>query len=170
MKAIVAVDLNWGIGYKGELLQWIPEDLKFFKQKTLGKVVIMGRETFESLPGKKPLKDRVNIVLSKNKDFSNENLIICRSFDELFTVLANYATEDVFVIGGESIYSQLLPFCSEAYVTKINKTYLADKYFINIDELEAWEVVSTSEMKSYDNIQYSFVKYVNKKTQTYQRI
>ncbi|KUO49921.1 MAG: dihydrofolate reductase [Desulfitibacter sp. BRH_c19] len=163
MKAIVAVDLYWGIGYKGELLQWIPEDLKFFKEKTLGKVVIMGRETFESLPGKKPLKDRLNVVLSKNEKFENENLTICRSLDELFSTIANYPIDDVFVIGGESIYAQLLPFCSQAYVTKIQNTYVADKYFINLDKLEAWEEVSTSEMKNYDHIQYSFVKYVNNK-------
>jgi dihydrofolate reductase len=72
MKAIVAVDLNWGIGFKGNLLQRIPDDMKFFKQMTLGKVVVMGRETFESLPGKEPLKDRTNIVLSKDKKFTNK--------------------------------------------------------------------------------------------------
>lgn len=162
MKAIVAVDLNWGIGYKGQLLQWIPEDLKFFKEMTLGKVVIMGRETFESLPGKKPLKDRLNIVLSKKESFTDENLTICRSLDELFSVISRFSTEDVFVIGGETIYAQLLPFCSEVYVTKIQKMYVADKYFINLDKLESWEVVSTSENKNYHDIQYSFVKYLRK--------
>jgi len=163
MKAIVAVDLNWGIGYKGNLLQWIPGDMKFFKRMTLGKVVIMGRETFESLPGKKPLKERMNIVLSKNKGFTNENVIICRSVEELLQLLVNYSEEDIFVIGGESIYAQLLPFCSEAYVTKIRNRYVADKYFINIDEIEQWESVTESEPQSYDNIEYCFVRYVNNK-------
>lgn len=165
MKAIVAVDLNWGIGYKGDLLQRIPEDLKFFKRMTLGKVVIMGRETFESLPGKEPLKDRLNIMLSKNESFTNENLTICRSLGELFNVLAKYPTKDVFVIGGESVYSQLLPFCTEAYVTKIQNTYAADKYFINLDELDTWEVASTSDSKVYKDIQYRFIKYVNNQNQ-----
>lgn len=163
MKAIVAVDLNWGIGYRGNLLQRIPEDMKFFKQMTLGKVVIMGRETFESLPGKEPLKDRINIVLSKNKSFKNEKVIICRSLDELFHELAKCNSDDVFVIGGESIYAQLLPYCTEAYVTKIEKTYDADKYFINLDKDETWELVSTSELQTYQDLQYKFVKYVNDK-------
>jgi dihydrofolate reductase len=119
MKAIVAVDLNWGIGYQGKLLQRIPEDMKFFKAATTGKVVIMGRETFESLPGKEPLKDRVNIVLSRNQLFNNENVIICRSLTELFVELKKRLWDDVFVIGGESIYIQLLPYCSEALLTRI---------------------------------------------------
>jgi len=163
MKAIAAVDLNWGIGYKGNLLEHIPEDLKFFKGMTIGKVVIMGRETFESLPGKKPLKDRLNIVLSKNENFTNENVKICRSLEELFNVLANYSEDDVFVIGGESIYCQLLPFCSEVYITKIKNSYKADKYFINIEQIEAWEMVSESEARNYGDIEYRFIRYANNK-------
>lgn len=163
MKAIVAVDLNWGIGCRGNLLQWIPEDMKFFKQMTLGKIVIMGRETFESLPGKEPLKDRVNIVLSTNECFKNEKIIICRSLDQLLEKIKMYNLDDVFVIGGESVYAQLLPYCTEAYVTKIANQYVADKYFINLDQEETWELVSTSESKSHNEIQYSFLKYVNRR-------
>ncbi|MDF2522541.1 MAG: dihydrofolate reductase region [Clostridiales bacterium] len=161
MKAIVAVDLNWGIGCRGNLLQRIPDDMKFFKQMTLGKVVVMGRETFESFPGKEPLKDRINIVLSKNKSFENEKVIICRELDELFHELKKYNQEDVFVIGGESIYTQLLPFCTEAYVTKIENTYEADKYFTNLDEEETWELASIGDKKIYNDIYFSFLKYVN---------
>ena len=161
MKTIVAVDLNWGIGCRGNLLQWLPEDMKFFKQMTLGKVVIMGRETFESLPGKEPLKDRINIVLSKNECFKSEKVTICRSLDELFQELKKYNQDDMFVIGGESVYTQLLPHCTEAYVTKIESKYVADKYFINLDKEENWELVLTGDLKSYNNIQYSFLKYVN---------
>jgi len=84
MKAIVAVDSNWGIGYKGNLLQRIPEDMRFFRQMTLNKVVVMGRKTFESLPGKEPLKDRVNIILSKSENIEKDGIIICRSVDGLF--------------------------------------------------------------------------------------
>ncbi len=163
MKAIVAVDKNWGIGYKGNLLQPIPEDLKFFKRRTINKIVVMGRETFESLPGKRPLKDRLNIVLSRNENFTNDQLTICRSFDELFKIIANYPTEDVFIIGGESIYTHLLPFCSEAYVTKINKTYVADKFFINIDEEPNWKLVNESEPKFFEDIEFRFTKYINDK-------
>ncbi|MDF2882446.1 MAG: dihydrofolate reductase region [Clostridiaceae bacterium] len=161
MKAIVAVDLNWGIGCGGKLLQSIPEDMKFFKQMTLGKVVVMGRETFESFPGKSPLRDRVNIVLSKDKSFNEDRVIICRSIDEVFAKVKEYATDNVFIIGGESIYSQFLPYCTEAYVTKIQDKYPADKYFTNLDRESTWELASVSDLKNYNNIQYSFVKYVN---------
>lgn len=160
MKAIAAVDLNWGIGYKGNLLKRIPDDMKFFKQMTLGKVVVMGRETFESLPGQEPLKDRVNIVLSKNEHFNNEKVTLCRSLDELYSELEKYDTDDVFVVGGESVYSQLLASCTEAYVTKIEKKYVADKYFANLDKNKAWQLVSSSNFKNYENVGYKFVKYV----------
>jgi dihydrofolate reductase len=163
MKAIVAVDLNWGIGYKGNLLQRIPEDMQFFKQMTLGKIVVMGRETFESLPGKEPLKERVNIVLTRNKSFKNEKVTICSSEEELVHEVKKYNSDDVFVIGGASIYDQLLPYCSEAYVTKIEDTYTADKYFVNLDKADGWEVASSSDLKTYKAITYKFVKYVNHK-------
>jgi len=163
MKAIVAVDLNWGIGCEGKLLHRIPEDMKFFKEMTLGKVVIMGRETFESFPGKEPLKNRINIVLSKNESFNNEKVTICRSLDELFHELEKYNSDDIFVIGGESIYSQLLTFCAEAYVTKIESKYVADKYFPDLDKKETWKLVFSSDSRSYNDIQYKFTKYENEK-------
>lgn len=161
MKAIVAVDSNWGIGFRGNLLQRIPGDMKFFKQMTLGKVVIMGRETFESLPGKEPLKDRVNIVLSKNECFNNEKVTICRTLNELFNELEKYNSDEVFVIGGESIYTQLLPYCKEAYVTSIKNKYVADKYFVNLDNDQRWKIVSSSDLESFNSIKYSFVNYEN---------
>jgi dihydrofolate reductase len=161
MKAIVAVDLNWGIGYKGNLLQRIPADMKYFKEKTIGKVVIMGRETFESLPGKEPLKERVNIVLSRDEQFRNEKLIICRSLEELFLKLERYDSEDVFVIGGESVYTQLLPYCTVAYVTRIENTYPADKFFTNLDQHKSWKLAKIGDAQSYDAIAYRFLKYRN---------
>lgn len=163
MKAIVAVDLNWGIGYKGNLLERIPEDMKLFKEMTLGKVVVMGRETFESFPGKEPLKDRINIVLSRNQHFNNDKVIICRSLDELFHELKKYRTDDIFVIGGEAVYKQLLPYCSEAYVTKIENTYTADRFFVNLDKEDGWKLVSESELKTYKNVNFKFLKYLNYK-------
>ena len=163
MKSIVAVDLNWGIGYKGNLLLRIPEDMKFFKQMTLGKVVVMGRETFESLPGKEPLKDRINIVLSKSKSFINEKVTICRSLDELFHELKKFDSDDVFVIGGESIFSQLLQYCTEAYVTKIENTFIEDKYFYNLDKEDEWKLVSSSEPRTYKDIEFRFTRYIKSK-------
>lgn len=162
MQAIAAVDLQWGIGYQGNLLQRIPADMKFFKEKTIGKVVIMGRETFESLPGKQPLKDRINIVLSRDKSFHHENLIICRSLEELFSQLPKYPWQDLFVIGGESIYRELIPYCTKAYITKINHTYQADKYFINLDQQDSWEIEDMGEPQGYENISYRLLTYSNK--------
>lgn len=159
MKIIVAVDQNWGIGYKGELLQRIPEDMKFFKQMTMGHVVIMGRGTFESLPGKEPLKNRVNIILSKI--LNDDRVVVCRSLDELFQELVKYHPDDLYVIGGEAVYDLLLPYCAEAYITKIKNTYPADKYFRNMDEDEAWKVESESDRQNYNGVEYSFVKYIN---------
>ncbi|MDP4177563.1 MAG: dihydrofolate reductase [Bacillota bacterium] len=161
MKAIVNVDLNWGIGCGGKLLQRIPEDMKFFKEMTINKIVVMGRETFESFPNKSPLKDRVNIVLSKNELFSDERIIICRSLNEVFNNIKKYNTDDVYIIGGESIYNQFLPYCTEVYATKIKNTYIADKHFPNLDEKKTWELVSVSDIKEFNNIQYNFLKYVN---------
>lgn len=163
MKAIVAVDLNWGIGYKGNLLVKIPGDMKFFKEMTLGKVVIMGRETFESLPGKEPLKDRKNIILSRKEGYGDVRITICHSVDDIFNKLKEYQTEDVFVIGGESVYKQLLPFCTEAYITKIEHKYTADKFFTDLDKDEAWELVSISDLHTHKDINYRFTKYINNK-------
>jgi dihydrofolate reductase len=162
MKAIVAVDHNWGIGCNGELLERIPGDMKFFKQTTLGKIVVMGRATFESLPGQEPLKDRINIVLSTTGQFCDKEILICRSLNELFNELEKYPTGDVFVIGGEKVYRELLPYCTEAYVTKIENIYKADKHFINLDEDERWELIFSGKPQCYKDIQYSFVKFINK--------
>jgi len=167
MKAIVAVDLNWGIGYKGNLLLRIPEDMKFFKEMTLGKVVIMGRETFESLPGKEPLKDRINIVLSRKECHRDSKIVLCHSLSEIFKEIKKYKTEDVFVIGGESVYTQLLPFCTEAYITKIENKYTADKFFTNLDKDDVWELVSTSDLHVYKDINYRHVKYINTEIPSY---
>ncbi len=160
MKAIVAVDINWGIGYKGSLLQRIPADMKNFKRITTGKVVVMGQATFESLPGQEPLKDRINIVLSDDESFRNEKVTICRSLDDLFDVLSNYPDDDVFIIGGESVYAQLLEHCGEVYVTKIANTYTADKYFVNLDRSDIWKQASISGPYKYNDVEYCFVTYV----------
>lgn len=162
MKAILSADLNWGIGYKGKLLQRVPEDMKFFKAMTEGKVVVMGRETFESLPGRQPLKDRINIVLSKNGRFDDSRLIVCRSLDELFSKLKKYPPDDIFIIGGESVYTQLLPFCTEVYVTRFEKEFKADRHFPDIDTINNWELVSKSEQYTYKNMGFRFLKYTYK--------
>jgi dihydrofolate reductase len=170
MKAIVAVDLNWGIGYRGKLLQRIPGDMKHFREKTIGKIVVMGRETFQSLPGQEPLADRINIVLSRDEKFkenchnkySGEKLLVCSSLEELFLELAKYNQDDIYIIGGESVYKELLPYCSAAYVTKIANTYPADRYFINLDKEADWELTEAGEFLKYNEVSYRFCQYKRK--------
>ncbi len=161
MKTIVAVDNNWGIGKDGDLLLRLPGDMKYFRKETFGKVVVMGRTTFESLPGKKPLKDRINIVLSRNPDFQVD-CIQCKSMGELFKILENYDMEDVLIIGGEAIYRQFLPYCSGHLVTKINGTFDADKHFENLDQREDLELVWESEVQNDNGVEYRFTEYRRK--------
>jgi dihydrofolate reductase len=128
----------------------------------------MGRETFATLPGKEPLKERINIVLSRNENFSNDKVIIRRSLTELFGELKNYPEDDIFVIGGQSVYAQLLPYCTQAYVTKIENAYQADRYFVNLDEDKRWVLSVKGETKSYHSIQYSHNIYINTKLSIFQ--
>ena len=119
MNLIVAVDENWAIGNHNELLITIPADHKFFRQETSGKVVVLGRKTLETFPQGLPLKNRVNIIMSTNKAYKVKDAAVVHSLEELLEELKQYATEDVYVVGGESIYRQLLPYCDVAHVTKI---------------------------------------------------
>ena len=159
MNLIVAVDENWAIGYKNELLTRNPEDLKYFKKITLNKVVVMGRKTLESLPLGLPLKQRTNIILSTNKNYTVLGATVVHSFQELDMELAKYKPEDIFVIGGESIYKQLLPKCKTAYVTKMQNSFKADTWFPNLDELEEWKMISEGEEQTYLDIKFRFTKY-----------
>lgn len=145
MNMIVAVDSNWAIGHKGKLLVSIPEDMQFFRRETTGKVVVMGRKTLESFPNGLPLKNRVNVVITKDKEYNVKDAIICHSIEEALEVLKQYNDEDIYVIGGESVYRQFLPYCSVAHVTKINYSYDADTYFPNLDEMDEWTIEESSD-------------------------
>ena len=159
MNLIAAVDKNWAIGYQNKLLTSIPEDMKFFRQTTTGKVVVMGRKTLESFPGKKPLKNRTNIVLTKNPSYQAEGAIVVHNEDELREELKKYDSEDIFVIGGESIYRQLLDECDKAYITKIEYAYTADAYFPNLDEMPEWKITAESEEHTCFDLEYFFLTY-----------
>lgn len=159
MNLIVAVDKNWAIGKENKLLVSIPQDMKFFRETTIGKVVVMGRKTLESFPGGQPLKQRTNIVLTRDKNFKVKDAIVVHDIDELLEELRNYNDEDVYVIGGESIYRQMLPYCTLAHVTKINHAYEADTYFPNLDEKDEWVVTGVSDEQTYFNLEYEFVRY-----------
>ena len=163
MNLIAAVDKNWGIGNKNQLLVSIPKDMKFFRQETTGKIVVMGRKTLESFPGKNPLKNRTNIVLTKDNNYKVEGAIIVHSTEELMEQLKQYPSEDIYVIGGESIYRQLLDACDVAHITKIDHAYDADAHFPNLDELPEWEITAESEEETYFDLEYQFVKYEKKK-------
>ena len=158
ISAIVAVDNNWGIGYNGDLLEHIPEDLKYFKELTTNHVIIMGRKTWDSLPNK-PLKDRLNVVISHSLPRFLGPMAFSISMREAQVRMQDDETE-YFVIGGGSIYEQLLPFCNRIYVTKIYKDYdSVDTYFPNLDELDNWQVSECSDIKQYKDISYQFLTY-----------
>ena len=135
MNIIVAVDKNWAIGKDNKLLVSIPADMKMFRQETTGKVVVMGRKTLESFPNGLPLKNRTNIVLTGNKDYNVKDAIIVHTVEELLEEIKKYPSEEVYCIGGDSVYKQLLPYCDTAHVTKIDFAYEADSYFPNLDEM-----------------------------------
>ena len=162
MNIIVAVDRNWAIGYKNKLLVSIPADMKFFRSTTTGKVVVMGRKTLESFPNGLPLKNRINIVLTANREFKVKDAIICHSVEELLEELKKYDSDDIYVIGGDSIYHQMLPYCNVAHVTKIDHAYEADAWCPNLDELPEWEITADSEEQTYFDLEYQFLKYERK--------
>lgn len=159
MNMIAAVDRNWAIGNKNKLLVSIPDDMKFFRQTTTGKVVVMGRKTLESFPNGKPLKNRVNIVLTGDRSYTAEGAVIVHDLDELHAELSKYPSEDIYVIGGESIYRQLVDECDVAHITKINYAYEADAHFPNLDEKPEWRITADSEEQTYFDLEYFFYKY-----------
>ena len=147
MNIIVAVDKNWAIGKDNKLLVSIPADMKMFRQETTGKVVVMGRKTLESFPNGLPLKNRTNIVLTGNKDYNVKDAIIVHTVEELLEEIKKYPSEEVYCIGGDSVYKQLLPYCDTAHVTKIDFAYEADSYFPNLDEMPEWNVTAESDSR-----------------------
>ena len=164
MNLIVAVDKNWGIGNRGELLVSIPKDHKMFRQETTGKVVVLGRKTMDTFPQKQPLPNRVNIILSHDKNYQVKGAVVVHSIEELLEELKKYPTESVYIIGGESIYRQMLPYCDTAHVTQIDHEYQADAFFPNLDEDPEWELTAEGEEETYFDLEYRFVRYERKTT------
>lgn len=162
MNLIVAVDRNWAIGNKGKLLISIPEDMKFFRESTTGNIVVMGKHTLKSFPNGLPLKNRVNIVLTTDRDFTAKDAVIVHDMEEALAEIKKYDTERVYVIGGSSVYEQMLSYCDTAYVTYIDYSYEADRYFPNLDESEEWVLTEESEEKTYFDVEYYFRKYERK--------
>ena len=163
MNLIFSADRNWAIGYNNELLIRIPEDMKQFREKTTGNVVVMGRKTLESFPNKKPLPNRVNIVISTREDYEVEGATVVHSMEEAREELKKYPTEKVCIIGGGAIYKEFLPYCDTAYVTYIDHAYAADTFIPNLDKLpDEWEMVEESEENTYFDIEYYYRTYKRK--------
>ena len=159
MNLIVAVDSNWAIGKENKLLVSIPQDMKFFREKTMGHVVVMGRKTLESFPNGLPLKNRVNIVLTANRSYKVKDAIIVHTKEELLEELKKYDSNELYVIGGGSIYEMLIPYCDTAYITKIDHVYAADTYFPNLDQMDDWEMTEVSEEQTCFDLEFCFTTY-----------
>ncbi|WP_130861389.1 dihydrofolate reductase [Bacilliculturomica massiliensis] len=169
MKAIVVADENWAIGKDGGLLIHLPGDLKYFKEKTLGGVVVMGRATLESLPGGRPLPGRETIVLSRDAKLrerlaGQENVSVAGSVEELRDELVRRGMEDAaFAAGGEQVYRQLLPMCDEVYVTKIARKFEgADCFFPELSEENGWRLTWEDEPRQENGVSYRFTVYKRK--------
>ena len=162
MKIIAACDKNWAIGKDNRLLVSIPADMKRFKALTTGNVIIAGRKTLATFPGGLPLPDRTNIIMSRDAGLTIKGARMAHSLDELKELLKGYDTGKVFVVGGETIYSQLLGMCDHAYITKIDYEYKADAYFPNLDEDPDWEITHESDEHTYFDLEYRFIEYKRK--------
>ena len=165
MKIILAADRNWAIGKDGDLLVSLPGDMKFFRTTTSGMTVVMGRATLESLPGKKALPKRRNIVMTTKTDYFPERCEIVHSIDELMELLGTEETDNVFVMGGARVYEELLPYCDTCWITKIDAEFPADRHFRDLDADEDFEITWESEPMEENGIGYRFVKYERKKQQ-----
>ncbi len=162
MKAIVVVDENWGIGKDGKLLADLPGDMKHFRETTMGKTVVMGRRTLESLPGGGPLPGRKNIVLTSSGDYCKEGCTVCCGLDKFFDEIFFDDGQDIFVVGGESVYKQFMPYCEQIFVTRMLETFQADRYFENLDESDEFKRTWCSDECCEGGIRYRFEKYERK--------
>lgn len=161
MNYIVSVDKNWGIGKENRLLFSLPTDMKFFRSMTLGKTVIMGRKTLQSLPNGAPLKNRENIVLTRDERFKADGCTICHSLGQLAETLRDKNTDEIFVIGGAAIYNLLYNYCKFAYITKVDAVSDADTFIENLDCDANWKAVSEGDPIEENGLVFRFVTYEN---------
>jgi dihydrofolate reductase len=156
MQLIAAVDRDWAIGSNNALLFRISADLRRFKELTMGHTLLMGRKTFDSLPGLLP--GRRHAVLSADADFSPQGVQVCRHIDEMRRIAAG---ERCFVIGGGTVYAALLADCRTAYITKIDaRAGRADAYFPNLDTHPAWHLAEQSPAQEENGLRFCFCRYV----------
>ncbi len=162
MELIVAVSSNWGIGSEGRLLFSIPEDMKFFRRMTEGKTVVMGRRTLETLPGGRPLKNRNNLILTRDPALEMPGAQVCHSVDEVLQAVRELPSEQVMVMGGEQVYRQLLPYCARAYVTHVEAPAQADSFFPDLSRQSGWSLEQRGEENRCGELAYRFCTYVNR--------
>lgn len=161
MNLIVNVSKNWAIGKGNSLLFHLSQDMKFFKAHTTDKTVVMGRKTLESLPGAKPLPNRKNIILTRNPEYKPEGVAVYNSVDDFLR--DNPDTDDIYIIGGESLYRDLLPYCERAFVTKVDATVDdADAYMVDLDNHPDWEIEDVGEELEEKGYTFRFVTYKRK--------
>ena len=166
MIAILHADKNWGIGTKNDLMFSLPIDMKFFRETTMGKIVLMGYNTLLSFPNQKPLKNRTNILLCE-EGIVVEGCICVHSISQLLNEVKNYPEDDVFVIGGASVYRALLPYCSKVLLTKVNAIGGAEVFFENLDEHPDFELIYKSEPQIDNGYEICFTTYKNNNVKTY---
>lgn len=159
MRAIVAADEHWGIGKDNKLLVSIPQDMKFFRNETTGKVIIMGRKTLESFPNARPLPNRKNIVLTRDMSYTVKDATVVHSVEEALAAVSEYPLDMVYCIGGDSIYSQFLEYCDTVFVTRIGFTYEADAFFPDLDKHPDWKLAGSSDEQTYFDLEYQFDRY-----------
>ena len=163
MKAILHCDKNWGIGKNNSLMFRLPKDMSFFRRTTKGKTVVMGTNTLFSLPGRKPLKDRTNRVLSSSLEKDGRSgFIIASNMEELKAILSGISNDEIYVIGGATVYRLLLPYCDEALVTKVEADGAADVFFEDLDRNPSWMLVEEGPPVEDNGLVTSFSRYKNK--------
>ena len=155
MNLIVAADRLWGIGKDGSQPFFLREDLRRFRALTLGGCVVMGRRTLEALPGGRPLAGRRNLVLSRDPYFAPEGVEVCRSPAQA----ARLAGPEAVVIGGESVYRAMLPWCGRAYVTRVEGEFPAARWMVDLDQSPEWRLAEQSDPLEEDGQRYRFMLY-----------
>lgn len=162
MNMIVTTDKKWAIGNQGQRLVSIPEEQRLLREDTLGKVIVMGRKTFEALPGKQPLYGRTNVILSENPAYKVKGALVCHSLEEALKELSACPSDSIFVIGGRSIYEQFLPHCDVVHAARVDYEYAADAHFPDLDQSPEWEMALETEEQTYFNLCYTFRMYQRK--------
>ena len=161
MNCIVNVTERWGIGMEGRLAVSIRADLHRFRDLTMGHTVVLGRRTLATFPGGRPLKNRQNIILTHDENFAVESAMVFHDVDAVLAYAREKGHEDLWVIGGESVYDQLVPYCRMAYVTKTLADVPVDAYFPDLDRLPNWSVCEEAPVEEEDGVRYQFVNYRN---------